>query len=395
MTTVTGMFKRLEAEFAARLGRDCLAVPSNRLGLFMVLKHLMAPGERLLMSPITADEILFLVLAAGLRPIMAPVCRQSGNIDATRIDELNVDGVLTTNLYGLPDDVHALGRLCAERQIPLIEDAAHALQTTVGGVPVGTFGAAGVFSLSKHAGAAPGGVIALSSPHHRPALLEMRERWSTPRYRTVELAALLKTIARNALAGTLLSLPAWHLSHALGLLESRQGHRIALRRTALAPRLGGLASSPSGVGALDPWIRADNHHYRARPGSLTENYALRRMQVMDRQRERRLAGVASLAALPMAAPAVRDHMDQPLFRVPLLVENRERAIEALRGRGVITGYVYDPPFDDYAPGLIEPSPLPQAANWWARHVLPVDPLQAEQALPVLTTLSSPDDRAHR
>ncbi|GII96810.1 DegT/DnrJ/EryC1/StrS family aminotransferase [Sinosporangium siamense] len=384
------MFERLEAEFTSRLGRECLAVPSNRLGLFMVLKHLMPPGGRLLMSPLSADEILFLVLAAGLRPVMAPLCRRSGNIDPTRVDELHFDGVLTTNLYGVPDDVLSLGKTCAERDIPLIEDAAHALQTTVADAPIGTFGAAGVFSLSKHAGAAPGGVIAMSSPSQRPALLEMREQWSTARYRAVELTALFKAMARNALAGSMFSRHAWHMARALNMIEHREGHRIALRRAALAARLSASASSSSGPGTLNSWIQADNHHYRMTAGILVENYALRRLKALDLQRERRLAGVARLAGLPTAAAAVRDHVDQPLFRVPLLVEERERAITELRRQGVIIGYIYDPPFDDYARDLTEPSPSPQAARWWAQHVLPIDPIQADRAWPVLSKFSAAD-----
>ncbi|MFC7593344.1 hypothetical protein ACFQYP_63810 [Nonomuraea antimicrobica] len=58
---------------AERTGRHCLSLPSNRLGLYLALRHWCAPGQRLLMSPVSADEILFLVLAAGLRPVMAPL----------------------------------------------------------------------------------------------------------------------------------------------------------------------------------------------------------------------------------------------------------------------------------------------------------------------------------
>ncbi|MEV4014268.1 hypothetical protein AB0J35_27575 [Nonomuraea angiospora] len=105
-------------------------------------------------------------------------------------------------------------------------------------------------------------------------------------------------------------------------------------------------------------------------------------------RARRLAGVRRLAELGTIAPGVLGHLDQPLFRVPLLVEDRNEAIEALRRAGVITRYVYDPPFDDYAPGLVEPSPAPATARWWSRHVLPVDPLRTDRAWPIVTKLTA-------
>lgn len=382
------MFERLEALFAARLGRECLYVPSNRFGLFIALQYWTSPGQRLLMSPISADEILFLVLAAGLRPVIAPVSPRNGNIDVQLIDGLRFDAVLSTNLYGLPDDVIGLGAACAQRGIPLIEDVAHAMQTTVMEVPLGAFGDAGVLSLSKHPGAAPGGILAMASPDDRLALEDLRGRWLTPRYRAAELGSLAKAIIRNTIAPTALSGPAWRLAQALGLHEQRVGHRVALRRTALARRLSAPGARYRALDALDAWVHADNHRYRMRQGRPVEDYALRRMKALEAQREQRLAGVRRLAELPTVAPAVLDHLDQPMFRVPLLVDDRSQAIEALRRRGIIVGYVYEPPFDDYAPGLTEPSPAPDEARWWARHVLPIDPLQADRAWPVLAELSA-------
>lgn len=383
------MFERLEAEFASRLGRACLYVPSNRLGLFIALRHRLPPGRRLLMSPISADEVLFLVLASGLHPVIAPVDARTGNIDARALDGLQFDGILSTNLYGLPDDVIALKDTCARRGIPLIEDAAHAIQTMVAGRSVGTFGHLGVFSLSKAAGAAPGGIVTVASEDDRPALLALREHWLTVRYPVVEFGILLKTIVRNAIAPTALARRGWELADWLGMHEPRERHRIPLRRTALVRRLTGTGTLYPGLDALVPWVRADNHRFRMRQGALTERYGLRRLRMLDAACEPRLAGVRRLAQLDTVAAGVRDHLDQPLFRVPLLVEDRDEAIERLRRAGVITGYVYGQPFDDYAKGLVEFSPAPVAARWWSRHVLPVDPLQADRAWPVLTELRAP------
>lgn len=74
------------------------------------------------------------------------------------------------------------------------------------------------------------------------------------------------------------------------------------------------------------------------------------------------------------------------YRIPLLVRERDAAIAELERHGVATGYLYDPPYDDYAEPFTQPSADPAAARWWARHVLPVDPLYASRALPVLRRL---------
>ncbi|MYZ38945.1 DegT/DnrJ/EryC1/StrS aminotransferase family protein, partial [Streptomyces sp. SID4917] len=89
---------------------------------------------------------------------------------------------------------------------------------------------------------------------------------------------------------------------------------------------------------------------------------------------------------------------QPLFRVPLLVEDRDAAIAALARHRVTTGYLYDPPLDVYAGEVFtDPSPAPGPAAWFARHALPVDPRRADQVISVLTTLGArpveqPDER---
>ncbi|HEX4817442.1 MAG TPA: DegT/DnrJ/EryC1/StrS family aminotransferase [Nonomuraea sp.] len=363
----------------ARTGRHCLTLPSNRLGLYLALRHWCRPGQRLLMSPISADEILFLVLAAGLRPVIAPLSPRDGNIDVSRVDVGAVDAVLTTNLYGLPDDAPAFaGKI-------LIEDVAHAMETSLGGRPVGTFGEAAVFSLSKHAAAGSGGVLAVERESDLRELTRARDALLTGGSLAADAFSVATSMARQAALRLGLVRPALALVRALGMEEEREGYRIALDPDGLERALKEVPELPP----FDSWVRADLHRYRARRGRLARWYQSRRVAKVPADRARRLSGVARLAELPTVAAAVRDHVDQPLFRVPLLVRDRDAAIAALERRGVVTGYLYDPPYDDYAPAFTEPSPDPAPARWWARHVLPVDPVYAHRALPVLRDLEPP------
>ncbi|MEV4391333.1 DegT/DnrJ/EryC1/StrS family aminotransferase [Nonomuraea sp. NPDC049607] len=364
---------------AERTGRHCLSLPSNRLGLYLALRHWCLPGQRLLMSPISADEILFLVLAAGLRPVIAPLNPRDGNIDVSRADLSTVDAVLTTNLYGLPDQVSAFaGKI-------LIEDVAHALETAPGGRPLGTFGQAGVFSLSKHPGAGSGGVLAVTDRADLEALERARDELLVPGALRADLVSVATSMARQAALRLGLVRPALALMRALGMQEEREGYRIALEADALELALKQVPALPP----FDPWVRADLAPYRARRGRLVGWYQSRRLAKVPGERARRLAGIARLAELPTVAPAVLDNLDQPLFRVPLLVRDRDAAVAELERRGVATGYLYDPPYDDYAPGFTDASPDPGPARWWARHVLPVDPVYVSRSLPVLRTLEPP------
>ncbi|ATW48831.1 hypothetical protein CGZ69_13865 [Streptomyces peucetius subsp. caesius ATCC 27952] len=62
----------LEELMRRRLRRDCLYVPSCRLGLYVALRHWCPPGGRVLMSPVNDDVIFFMVPAAGLRRRQGP-----------------------------------------------------------------------------------------------------------------------------------------------------------------------------------------------------------------------------------------------------------------------------------------------------------------------------------
>ncbi|MFB9880247.1 DegT/DnrJ/EryC1/StrS family aminotransferase [Planobispora siamensis] len=366
-----------EEQVAGLTGRRCLLLPSNRLGLYLALRHWCAPGERLLMSPISADEILFLVLAAGLRPVMAPLSPEDGNIDTAAVDLSAVDAVLTTNLYGLPD------RLAAFAGKTLIEDVAHGIETTVDGRPLGTFGAAGVYSLSKHPGAGSGGVLAVERESDLRVLERERDRLLLPGTFAHEVYSVFTSTVRHMALRLNMVRPALRTARTLGIEEARDGYRIAARPADVKLALKHAPDLP----AFDSWVRADLHDYRTRRGPLARWYQSRRLSVLPGQRERRIAGVRTLAELPTVAAGVRRHLDQPLFRVPLLVAERDEAVAALERHGVATGYLYDPPYDDYLPEYTEASPSPEVARWWGRHVLPVDPLYARRALPVVRSLA--------
>ena len=92
-----------------------------------------------------------------------------------------------------------------------------------------------------------------------------------------------------------------------------------------------------------------------------------------------------LRELEAVAPAARRDPLLPLLRVPLLIENRDDVAMELRRRGINVHFVYAPPLDDYfGPAFAEPSPDPEAARWWAAHVLPVNPHDAERVLDLVT-----------
>ncbi|MEV5341331.1 DegT/DnrJ/EryC1/StrS family aminotransferase, partial [Streptomyces sp. NPDC052676] len=270
---------RLAAAMARRLGRECVYTPSARLALYLALRRWCRPGARVLMSPVNDDVILFVVLAAGLRPVQAPVNIRDGNIDPDAVPDATwrtVDAVLTTNLYGMPDRVVELRRRCDALGIPLIEDAAHAIGTHVDGRPIGTFGTAAAFSLSKHVAATAGGFLAVEDARTRRELELLRDDLLVPRRLRADLATTLRPLARSAVRTLHLVRPVWRSLQRLGLLE-RDDFRMALH----APRLTGSAREAPSLTAYEPWVRVDLHDFRARHGALLRGQLGLRLARLD------------------------------------------------------------------------------------------------------------------
>jgi hypothetical protein len=378
---MTGYLEReIEAALETRTGRGCVFMPSGRFAIHLAFRLLLSPGDRILMSPLEDDTVFFGALAAGLRPVMAPLSIHDGNIRVEAVADAtwsSIAAVLTTNTYGLPDRVVELRSRCDRLKIPLIEDAAHALETEVDGRPIGVFGAVSIFSLSKHL-SGRGGVLSLEQGISRPEVTRLRSELTVPK----PLDRRVVDLARSATRG---SLDALHLRRAVH--RARQWIRpvrpVAWRVPLRAPRLKHAVSS-TGLDEFDPWMETAYPDYRMRQGSSGLRRALAGLRDLEQDREERIAGVLRLRELDVIAPGARDGTPRPLLRVPLLIEDRDSVAIELRRRRIDVYFVYDPPLDDYSgPEFAEPSSAPEAARWWAAHVLPIDPHDAERVLEML------------
>lgn len=154
----------LEAQFP---GMHAVAMPMARVGIYLTLKALIRPGQKVILSPYTISDVVNMVLCAGGVPLFADVeaggtCNIDPNIVADLLrTEHDVGAVLVTHFYGLMCDVDAIVGMCAARGIPVIEDAAPAFGAKKGGRRAGTIGHAGIFSfgLLKNVTSFVGGAV--------------------------------------------------------------------------------------------------------------------------------------------------------------------------------------------------------------------------------------------
>ena len=374
--------RAIEDFFRGRYGRDALYVPSGRAALYLAFREWLRPGDRLLMSPVNDDVVFFVVLAAGLVPVLGPVDPRTGNLDAAAIDDAawrRLRAVLTTNLYGIPDRMDLLEERCRRHDLVLLEDAAHAIDSCCDGRRIGQFGVAAAYSLSKHMGVV-GGVLTFAEAGRRQSLARQAEQEF--RYRPLPVAiahrarALLRTVSVATPPGRWLM----RLRHRLfPPPQERSGYRMPYETTAVlqAQKEGG------GLDRFDRWVRVDNHMYRTWPLRSSRRAALRRLEAFEESRRLRLAGARRLLQSGLTPAGVQIPADTALFRVPLFVRDRNRVRSHFAGRRLALDYIYDPPLDAYAPGLVEGLPSSDSAARWSRDVLPVDPLVADRFLALL------------
>ena len=370
--------RQIETALSARTGRDCLFTPSGRLALHLAFRALLSPGDRILMSPLEDDAVFFGALAAGLRPVMAPVSVSDGNIDPDAVPEAtwsSVAAVLTMNMYGVPDRILELRARCDTLGIPFIEDAAHAIETDIDSRPIGTFGTLSAFSFSKHIPGV-GGALAFGDGIRRSRLAALLDELTTRRTLGRRTTDLGHSAARRVLDAVGLGGPVRRVRQALRRPVERATWRIPLR----AHHLEEAVAVPR-LDRFETWMTTAYPDYRMGQRTDRLRSTLDSLRDLDRDRQQRIEGVLLLRQLDAVAPVVRDGPARPLLRVPLLIRDRDLVAAELMRRGINVYFLYDPPLDDYAgPRFAEPSAAPEMARWWARHVLPVDPHDAERVL---------------
>jgi dTDP-4-amino-4,6-dideoxygalactose transaminase len=157
--------EELEARSAAYLGvRNCVAVSSCTAGLMLVLRASGLAGDVVVPS-FTFAATAHAVSWNGLHPTFADVEEASLTLSSEAVARaigVRTSAILATHTYGNPCDTDGLAAVASTHGVPLFFDAAHAFGSRRGGVQVGGFGEAEVFSLSptKVLVACEGGIVA-------------------------------------------------------------------------------------------------------------------------------------------------------------------------------------------------------------------------------------------
>ena len=162
--------RELEQRFAAYVGaQHAIATSSCTTALHLALIAAgVGPGDEVVTTSYTWPATTNAIIHAGATPVFADVDPGSLNVDPRAMEAAigpRTRALLPVHFAGAACDMDAIEELANSRGLAVVEDAAHAVETTVGGRKVGSIGDFTCFSLyaTKSLAGGEGGVVTTAS----------------------------------------------------------------------------------------------------------------------------------------------------------------------------------------------------------------------------------------
>jgi dTDP-4-amino-4,6-dideoxygalactose transaminase len=167
----------LERRVAELTGaKRAVALSSGTAALHLSLAGLgIGPGDEVITSPITWPATGNVVVHLGARPVFVDVREDDLNIDPELVVKAvtpRTKALLPVDLAGQPSDLDPL----VATGLPVVEDAAHAIEAEYRGRKIGAVAHATCFSLyaTKNVAAGEGGIVTTDDDDLAEAILEYR-----------------------------------------------------------------------------------------------------------------------------------------------------------------------------------------------------------------------------
>ncbi|SBS25313.1 UDP-4-amino-4-deoxy-L-arabinose--oxoglutarate aminotransferase [Marinomonas spartinae] len=155
----------LEEAFCDYLGcRHAIAISSATAGMHLTLLALgVGPGDEVITPSQTWVSTANIICLLGATPVFVDVDKDTLMMTADALEQAitsKTKAIVPVHYAGAPVDLNTLNAIAKSHNIPLVEDAAHAIGTSYHGTPIGQAGTA-IFSLHaiKNVTSAEGGVI--------------------------------------------------------------------------------------------------------------------------------------------------------------------------------------------------------------------------------------------
>jgi dTDP-4-amino-4,6-dideoxygalactose transaminase len=178
--------KELEQRFAEYVGAPhAIATSSCTTALHLALIAAgVGPGDEVVTTSFTWPATTNAIIHAGATPVFADIDPGSLNVDPRSMESAigpRTRALLPVHFAGAPCEMDAIERLAKAHGLALVEDAAHAVETTVGDRKVGSIGDFTCFSLyaTKSLAGGEGGVITTASEEAAARLRLLRAQGIT------------------------------------------------------------------------------------------------------------------------------------------------------------------------------------------------------------------------
>jgi dTDP-4-amino-4,6-dideoxygalactose transaminase len=158
--------KEFEDELRKLLGvKHVIAVNTGTSALHLALDSVgIGPGDEVIVPSLTFVASVQAIVACGAKPVFCEIEEDTLNIDVAdalgRVTERTA-AIMPVHYGGLACDMDPLLAFCRQRNIRLVEDAAHAFGSSYKGRPIGSFGDVACFSFDpiKNITTGEGGAI--------------------------------------------------------------------------------------------------------------------------------------------------------------------------------------------------------------------------------------------
>ena len=158
---------QFEKDFWAYKGRWGFPVAVNSCSAALHLSMTAAglePGSEVITSALTFCATVNAIIHTGLRPVLADIDPATMNLEPREVERRitsRTRAIIPVHFAGRACDMGALSRVAEKHQLKVIEDCAHAIETTYHGLPAGTLGDFGCFSFyaTKNIVTGEGGMI--------------------------------------------------------------------------------------------------------------------------------------------------------------------------------------------------------------------------------------------
>lgn len=157
---------RFEGEFAEyKNAPHAVALGSCTAALHLsIVAGNIGPGDEVITTPLTFCATANAVINAGGTPVLADVDPETMNIDPAALEAAitpRTRAVIVVHFAGRACDMDTICAIARRHELLVIEDCAHAIETTYKGRPAGTMGGFGCFSFyaTKNVTTGEGGMV--------------------------------------------------------------------------------------------------------------------------------------------------------------------------------------------------------------------------------------------